>query len=222
MPYRISSGVPSDRFRRTLSKLLALPHEQSLRLVNWLATSENPLPTNAKELARLSEATGIEDRDLNDIFSAVSFVMVGWRRNELTLDEVLVDLATLGLTEDDLERAKEIFSKLEVTKEQFFAVTMRRTFEKNGLPTIDDLNFIWDLRPIFGRTVYPVDDGADENVGDWISHTYILLFEMIYSGSRTEEQSLSVQMSEKDFDNLERAISRARKQLESLKSKRIV
>jgi hypothetical protein len=222
MPSKITAGIPSKRFKGDLERLLALPDEQIKRLIHWLASGKNALPNTTKEFVRMAEAVGAEDRDLTEIFGVLRFVMTSWRRNNLSLDEVIGDLKGLGLSEDQLQTSRTLFSGLEVTKEQFFASEMRRTVEASGLPTLDDLTFHWDLRPIFASPAYPLRDGDEDGVSDWLSHTYLLILELDSSSSQGDSSSLTVQITESEFADLENAVQRARKQLEVLKAKRFL
>lgn len=222
MPFRITKGAPSEKLKRDLSTLLDLPSEKLQHLAHWLGSGTNPIPTTSAEFSRMAESTDLDQRALIDVMAVLRFVMVSWRKLGLTLDDLTADLCLMGFEQNVVDKGTAFFAALEPAKEQFFAVTLRSAIEQAGLPTIDDMSLIWDLRPIFASPVYPIAEGDDTGVTEWISHTNVLIFELNSSRSDGKSEPLSVQLSETDFEELEVAVSRARKQLEAIKSKRLI
>jgi hypothetical protein len=116
------------------------------------------------------------------------------------------------------DKLVRFFSTLESVKGKVHKSLLKNVYEKIGLPTVDDMNIVWDLRPVFEELAYvtgPETDRCESLVGS----VYVLLLEISASRADGKQESQTYQFSERDFDRFFGALTRAKRQLESFKKK---
>jgi hypothetical protein len=207
-----------DFLRRGLDELLDLESDQLAKLGLLLSNPDSGVPEASSELKRLSDETGLDSQVLYRILPVIRYLLFAWRKARFSLPEVLVDLRKAGIEDEKVERSKLLLEPLEAVREMYFAHSLKNRLELVGGPTIDDLSLVWDVRPIFSSSAYPPDRG-EEDGAEWIGHTYVLSLEISASRRDGQQESTSLQLSEQDFDQFERAMARARQQLVVLKGK---
>jgi hypothetical protein len=216
-------GIPTEKLKTDLAALLALSESQLAAISAYLADTKNPLPDTSVDVSRMAEAVGVDDTELDRHLSLIRYMLTNWRKSGASLSEAEKELVLVGYRGEELAKAVNFFGQLEQLKEKFFVVTARALTEVSGLPTIDDMSFVWDIRPIFGLDSWPsrgADDGA--NYSNWLAHINMLIIEITSSNREGEKQSVSVQLAENEFEELEKLVKRARQQLEVIRSKRII
>jgi hypothetical protein len=86
-----------------------------------------------------------------------------------------------------------------------------------ALPTIDDINVVCELRPLFGDPAYEASPmGADYD--KLLGFTEVVLLEIVGSNSNGGEFHSTYQMTEREFDHLLEGLRRARRQFEIMKN----
>lgn len=96
---------------------------------------------------------------------------------------------------------------------------MRSESENAVLPTLEDIDVVCDLRPIFEDHVYPLpedDTGLHKRL---LGFTYVVLVELQTEDSMGRKQRSAFQMTEQRLGELEAAIRRAKDQLDILKAR---
>jgi len=110
--------------------------------------------------------------------------------------------------------------RLHSTKEQVW-VEGRKEFERSvGLPTIDDVNIVWNARPAFGGDAfYYYDSVSNEALYDtFLGLVYLATMEISASdNNRDNKQRIAIQMNEQTFERLLSGMKRAGDQLKVLK-----
>lgn len=207
-----------DFLRRGLDELLDLEGDQLARLGVLLSDPELGVPEAPSELKRLSAETGLSSQVLYRTLPVIRYLLFAWRKAGFSLPEVLADLRKAEIADEKVEKSKLLLEPLEAVREMYFARSLKNRLELVGGPTIDDLSLVWDVRPIFSSSAYPPDSDEDDGA-EWIGHTYVLSLEISASRQDGQQESTSFQLSEQDFDQLERAMARARRQLVVLKGK---
>jgi hypothetical protein len=219
----LSKGLPTDKLRSDLRKLLDLTEDEQNRLIAYLANANNPLPTSVGDIAKVAEAVDIDASELQPKMELIWYILVNWRHSGAHLKEVADELSALGYSGQDLQRATEFFERISVVKEQFYVADVRGDIEILGLPTVDQMSLIWDIRPIFSPTEWaPRGKDSNPTSTDWLAHTNMLILEIMSSNREGRKESISVQLSEEEFEELERLVSIARKQLELIHLKRFI
>jgi hypothetical protein len=208
-----------DFLRRGLDQLLDLDEDRLVRLGSSLSRPESNVPETINELKRISAETGIEFQFLYTTVPVVRYLLSAWRRAGFTLEQVLADLSASGVSAERVERARLLLAPLEAAKDRYFEKSLKDRAETVGGPTVDDLDLIWDVRPIFGSSTYP-PESDEEDGAEWVGLTYVLLMEISASRRDGQQESTTLQLSEREFDQFEKALERARKQLDVLKGKK--
>jgi hypothetical protein len=90
-----------------------------------------------------------------------------------------------------------------------------------GLPTIDDLNLVWDIRPIFEEPAFAPEPSA-QGYEKLVSTTSLLILEISATREDGQGESKTYQLSEDDFDRLFESLKKARRQLEIIKKTLLV
>jgi hypothetical protein len=210
----------ADEFlRRGLDELLDLDEARLERLGLSLARPDSEIPESLAELKRVCAETGIDSPLLYRTIPVVRFLLSGWSRAGFNLDQVLEDLKRAGVSEERVKRSRHLLAPLEGAKERFLFESLKSRAEMVGGPTVDDLDLIWDVRPIFDSSLY-TSDSDEEDGAEWVGLTYVLLMEISASRRDGQQESTTLQLSEREFNELETAIFRARRQLEVLKGKK--
>ncbi len=222
MPIHIAGGIPTEKLEEDLKSLLDTPTDRLDRIAAWLLDSGNPVPTGVADLSRMATAVEVDERSLREHLNLLRYILSTWRKQGFVLDNIREDLQQLAFDPDVIEKGLAFFAKVEPLKEQFFAIMLRGVAEFTGLPTIDDISLTWDLRPLFASQAYSPGDIDDESLIEWVSHTNLLIMEISASTKSGKNQGLTIQLTESEFDDLEKSLARARKQLDFLKSKRFI
>ncbi len=139
------------------------------------------------------------------------------------MGDIANELTALGYEGEAHDRAKGFLEKVGIVKEKFFIVDARGEAEVSGLPTIDEMSLVWDIRPIFESVDWSPNEKGDGPVtAVWLAHSNMLILEIMSSNREGKKESLSVQLSEDEFRELERLVGVARKQLDVIHAKRFI
>jgi hypothetical protein len=204
-----------ESLRNGLDELLTLSDASLSRLGSVLSDPGSTIPRSFSELKRLSAQTEIEFKVLYRTMPAIRYLLAAWRKAALSLEEMFDDLRANGFSEEKAERSRLLLSSLEAVKEKYFVHSLVTRVELVGAPTVDDLNLVWDVRSIFAEA----SERDDESETEWVGSTYVLLMEISASRRDGQQESTTIQFSEQDFEQFERVVGRARRQLEMLKTK---
>jgi len=210
------SGGIEDGLKKDLGILLETPDEDLGRIATWLLETPRPIPLTWSDIAELVEGTSLDPRTANRVLVVLRYLLTNWRTYDLTLDEIQSDLKAVGYSDPEVAKVTGFLSKLKDARERVFKSAVRRTFETRGAPTIDDVNLMWDVRPMFQGPAYDVEPQgkAFENL---VGHTHLLILEITGSSQNGIQESRTYQLSEDDFDRFCLAFERAKKQLEIVK-----
>ena len=212
------AGGPNDRLIEDLRFFLSLDDRQRELLSEWVNASTNLYPETWEDLDGLSQGLRMSGRDTSRVVGVTRYVLSNWRSKKLTLQEVLGDLKSVGLDEEHQERAAKFFSVVGDAREKVHKAALRRLYEQMALPTIDDVNITWDLRPLFESVAYtPTAESAGYD--SMIGTVHVLLLEISASRSDGQRASQTYQLSEDEFERLLSALNRAKKQLEVFKKR---
>jgi hypothetical protein len=205
--------APSEAFKPDLDRLLALKDRNLQRIAAWVEESPDVNPETWQEMSKLSEMIGLPPQELNKILILTRFLLTNWKARNLTLDDILSDLVLLGYNEDQLAKGKRFLEQVGTAKEKVHRLVLKRAEERTILPTIDDINIVWDARPVFEDRAYSVQPIGD-SYQNLIGTVYVMLLEISASRADGSEATETYQFTEAEFERLTEALSRARKQLE--------
>jgi hypothetical protein len=216
-------GIPTEKLRADLAALLGLSDSQLEGIAAYLADTKNPMPDTSADVSRMAETVGVDDAELDQHLSLIRYILTNWRRSGASLSDAERELTVVGYRDQQLAKAVGFLGRLEQLREKFFVISARATTEISGLPTIDDMSLVWDIRPIFGVDSWP-SRGEDDNANhsNWLAHSNMLIIGITSSSREGEKRSVSAQLTEDEFEELEKLVKRARQQLEVIRAKRII
>jgi hypothetical protein len=87
------------------------------------------------------------------------------------------------------------------------------------LPTLEDIDIVCDLRPVFEDYVYPLAQTETIQHKRLLGFTYMVLADLQTEDHMGKKHRLAFQMTEHSLRDLEAAIKRAHEQLDILKSR---
>jgi hypothetical protein len=213
------SGGIEEQARKDIDELLSLPQKAVDYIARWIIESKNPIPFTWSDIQQIVEGTSLEPRVVDRVLILLRHLLSNWRIYGLTLDEIKGDLSAFGYTQEQVNRLGDLLAQLQDAKERVYRAGLKRSFEITAVPTIDDVNIVWDLRPVFEEFAYETEprNNSYENL---VTNTYVLLFEILASREDGDnKESATFQLSEDDFERLFRAFEKARRQLEVIKKK---
>lgn len=194
---------------------MELTDKQRSTIISWLRKNGGDAQLSWAELNSLSHTVG---RDSGEVARAVffaRFVLSNWESSNLGIEDLRADFRSLEVNENDLPKAAAFFSELSDVRKAVQAGYLEGIYEKLGLPTIDDINLIWDVRPVFKEFAYSPDESDD--YAQLLRHSFILILEIISTRTDGNNETAAYQLSVAEFENFVQGIERARGQLAVLK-----
>lgn len=210
------SGGIEDVTRQDLSLLIGLPPADVERFITWLSEPSRPIPYTWSEVDQLAEGTTLDVRGANRVLVLLRFLLTNWRASDLSEGDIRADLRAVGYEEADVEKVASFLLKLEGARERVYRAYVKRAHEVRGLPTIDDVNMFWDIRPVFESSAYDTEPES-KAYESLVGRTHVLILEVISSPETGVQKSLAYQLSEDDFERLSQAFERAKRQLDVVK-----
>jgi hypothetical protein len=217
--YRIfgPAGTPSEDFRRDLGDFLKLDEPQRNAIAEWFLASKDydpfasPLPANIIASTLLPEQFQSGAQCLRNLLWA-------WQEYGLQLEDIERDLLLLGFASEALPVILSFLTRLATIKHRVWANHYARVKTFDGLPTMDELNFICEARAVFGG--YPSGmDQVRDSYKQFLGMMPLVIMELVTSGNYGNKKRLAIQLTEKNFEGLQRAIGRAHEQLSILKER---
>jgi len=211
----------SDQVKRDLDTLMGLSEQQLNSFGAWLADRANPIPVAWSEIEDLRGSAGLDGETTNNLLGLLRMIFTNWHTSSLTASDVRHELESLKYPEEQVARFTDFLSRSERLRERVYRAAMRRSYELAGLPTIDDLSIVWDLRPVFQEPAFSpeTDIGALENL---VTQTFVMLLEISASRKDGKRESQTYQLSEDECDRLLTALTNSKRQLEVFKKKLLI
>jgi hypothetical protein len=211
------SGVPDEEIKRGLKTLFEIEPSTWEDLVEWFRTTESFDEPN-EGLSPIVAASSLSPELFSECIYVLRFILEAWKIHSLKLIDIQRDLFALGYEPDQIDRLGALLQRLEPVKERVYSGFIRSEFENAVLPTLEDIDAVCDMRPIFEDYIYPApakSTGADYK--KLIGFSYMILLELVTEDSGGEKQKLSFQMTEKSLGDFQAALERAHDQLDILK-----
>lgn len=136
----------------------------------------------------------------------------------LQLPEIQRDLLLLNCPRERIERLGSLLERLRPARDRVYRDYMRFDHENAVLPTLEDINVVCDLRPVFEDTVYPIPEALPVRHTKLLGYSYMVLMEVFTEDFGGRKQRLGFQMNEAQLADFQAAIQRAREQLDILKA----
>jgi hypothetical protein len=211
-------GFPDDAFRRGLRTLFSLDDKGWKVIENWFLTTDSFNPDEALSSPAFVASSLTPDQTTESV-EVLQFMLEAWHMYGLEPQAIQRDLMLLGRSAADIERLGQLLQRLSPVKDRAYAGYMRLEHENAVLPTLEDIDVVCDLRPVFEDYVYPSPKIASTQHKKLLGFTYLVLAELQTEDSMGRKQRLAFQMTENSLKDLESAIRRAQDQLDILKAR---
>jgi len=211
------SGVPDNEFKKGLHTLLESEPAWN-DLAQWFLTTES-FEEDDEHSSRAMSATSLLPEQFFDCVYALRFILEAWQIHHLRLLDIQRDLFALGYDSDAIDRLGGLLQRIEPARGRVYASFIRSEHENAILPTLEDLDVVCDLRPIFEDYVFPAPvAAAGVDYKRIMGFSCIVLVELVTEDSEGRNHRLSFQMTEKALADLQSALGRAHDQLDILKA----
>jgi hypothetical protein len=210
---------PPDDFKEDLAAFCHLEEEQRNEIVEWFLSADS-YELFAPHLPPSIAASTLLPEQFRQAAGVIRYLVNGWQGRGLELRDIERDLLLLGCDSEQINVLLVVLDRLSPIKERVW-IESRREFELfTGLPTIDDVNIVWNAKPVFGGDAYYYFDGDsfEGSYDKFLGLLYLATMEISASDNSGEKQRIAVQMDERTFERFLRSMKRAGDQLKMLKS----
>jgi hypothetical protein len=209
---------PTDDFKSQVKALAGLSDEQQNALVQWFLSTSN-YDLEMSSLPAEIVASPLLPQQFQEAAEVVRTLLDNWQSYELELPEIERDLLLLGCSQEEISVVSKMLISLSAIRERLWIGAREDLQQVLGLPTIADVNIVWNARPVFGGLPYYFwSDTRDEgSYRRFLGLTYLATLEIFSADSDGQKQRTSVQMTESQFRRLFAGMKRASEQLDILK-----
>jgi hypothetical protein len=145
--------VPDEELKKGL-KALFEAEEAWGPLAEWFLTTES-FDQHDQSSSPAMGANSLLPETFFDCVYALRFLLEAWQIHRLHLLDIQRDLFALGYQAADIDRLSLLLRRLEPIKSRVYASFIRSEHENAVLPTLEDVDVICDMRPIFEDYVFP-------------------------------------------------------------------
>jgi hypothetical protein len=220
MEYKIFGATrqPPDDFKDDLAAFLRLDADQRHTIVEWFLSADTYAPF-APQLPAIILTSTLLPEQFRQTAGVIRSLVYNWRGRNLELTEIERDLLLLGCDSEQIGIISNVLETLTSIKDRVW-IDGRKEFERfAGLPTIDDVNILWNARPVFGGDAYYYfeSDSASNSYESFLGLVYLATIEIKTSDNNGGKQRIAIQMDEQAFERLQGSMKRAGDQLKILK-----
>ena len=221
MEYRIFGPVqrPPDDFKDDLTAFFRLDDQERDVVADWfLSTRDYEL--YAPSLPPAVVSSTLLPETFRQTAGVIRQLLDSWQRYGLDLQDFERDLFLMGFGQEHIKVLSLFLERLSPIKKRVWLDGIEGSQLTLGLPTIDDVNILWDARPLFGGLSYHyyTADG-DDPYTEFLGLTYVATVEIIASDYYGRKERTAIQLSEEGFQRLLRGLKRAGEQLDILKER---
>jgi hypothetical protein len=208
-----------DNFKEDLEALFHLDDQQRDAIADWFLSARS-YELYGPKLPSIVAASTLLPEQFRQAAGITWRLLYTWQHNGLELQDIERDLLLLGFDPEKLRILSNFLSRLSSVKERVWLDGLEGAENVTGLPTIDDVNIVWDARPLFGSApydYYAVD--GDDRYTKFLGLTYLATLEVIASDNYGQKQRTAIQLCEQGFRRLLLGMKRAGEQLDILKER---
>lgn len=209
---------PPDDFRDNLRAFLRLDDQQRSALASWFLSART-YALNQPSLPPDVAASTLLPFEFKVTAWVIRLLLNSWYRYGLELRDIERDLLLLGFGPEDLSILSPFLARLSPIKERIWLDGIEGEQHVVGLPTIDDVNIVWNVRPLFGGKPWHYYRADGDNHTDFLGLTYLATLEIITSDFSGQKQRTAIQLNEDDFHRLLQGMKRSGEQLDILKER---
>jgi len=212
------SQRPSDDFKGDLEAFFRLDDQQRDAIANWFLSARS-YKLYTPEVPPIIAASTLLPEQFWQTADVVRQLLDSWQRYGLELLDIERDLLLLGFGQEQLGILSSLLVRLASIKERVWLDNLEGFQHLVGLPTIDDVNIVWNARPLFGGDPYYYAVDGDDAYRRLFGLTYLATVEIITSDNYGQKQRTAIQLNEEGFERLLLAMKRASEQLGILKER---
>ena len=211
------SSVPDEQFVEDLNTLFGIDQDGWDLVAEWFLTTDRFDPEGALSSPAVVASALLPEQFIASV-NAVRYLLEAWHIYSLQLSEIQHDLIVLGHPAVQVGRLGALLSQLERVKQPVHSALMRSDQENAILPTLEDIDVVCDVRPIFGDYVYPIPEPGDNSHTKLLGFSYMTLMGLSLEDFEGNRHTLSFQMTEDTLADFKAALQRATDQLDILKT----
>lgn len=218
MEYKIfgPGQQPPDDFKGDLAALCRLDDNQRNALAEWFLSARGYDPWTP-ELPRAIAMSTLLPEQFRQSAILVRGLLWAWQRYSLDLADIERDFLLIGCGTEEMRVALALLERLSSIKERVWIDELKGYQELAGLPTVDDVNMVWNARPVFGGYAYSPGDSDEATYKKLFGLVYLVTLEIKTSDTSGQKQRIAFQMTEEGFEQLLVGMKRAQEQLGILK-----
>jgi hypothetical protein len=215
-------GVASDELINDVKSFCALPPRDMKAIAEvfeeyWLSwVSEDEDAETLKELEKRVESFQKKKDLMRNTIAITSFILKQWVRQDLTREQIMEDLAGLGITSEQKSSIQLLIDAMAKKIDQISEKMLQKTALSVGIPEINSTACVCDLRAVFGSNKYKKLGSQNESYFLVKQITPIVILEIIAELNDTKTTHSFI-LTEKKLENLFEILERTRKRVEALK-----
>lgn len=212
------SGTPDEEVLKGLNTLFDVDTEEWSTLANWFLSTESFDDPDDIPPSAFADSSLLPEQFSSCLY-ALRFILEAWTIHDLQLLDIQRDLFALGYDDKSIDHfSAQLLSRIEPVRERVYSGYMRFEHENAVLPTIENLEVVCDIRPIFEDTVFPPVKQPGVDHRKIVGFTYMVLMELLSEDAEGKTRKLAFQLNEKSLSDLLAAMQRVREQLDILKA----
>jgi hypothetical protein len=213
----LGTNGPSDELADDLKVLFSLDPPAWEGLAKWFLTTESFDLEEAAGSSTIS-ASPLSPEQFRRCAGGILRLLEAWHASRLQLPDLQHDLLVLGFSTNEIDRLGSLLERLRPVKARAYTDFMRFEHENAVLPTLEDIDVVCDIRPIFEDYVYPIPEKRTVSHTKLLGFSYIVLMELLAEDFEGKTSKLSFQMTERTLADFQAALQRVREQLDILKA----
>ena len=209
---------PPDEFADDLKALLAVDPSAWDFVGKWFLTTDSFETEDGISSASIAGSSLLPEQ-FRQCVRALQCLLENWHASGLQLPDLQRDLLVLGVATEEIDRLGALLERLAPVRGRVYTHFMRFEHENAVLPTLEDIDVVCDVRPIFEDYVYPIHEKSSVSHTKLLGFSYMVLVELFAEDFDGDTHKLSFQMTEDTLANFRVALQRASEQLDILKAK---
>ena len=144
----LGPGDPPDDFADNLKTLLSSQPPAWDALARWFLTTDS-FDVDDAAASPVAIASPLAPAQYRNCVTVLQYLLEAWHQTNKPLSDPQQDLLVLGLAAAEVDRLGTLLKRLEPVKQGVYASFMRCEHENAILPTLEDIDVICDIRPVF-------------------------------------------------------------------------
>lgn len=210
---------PPDDFADNIKTLLSVDQPAWEILAKWFLTTDS-FDVDKAIASPVVAGSSLLPSQYRKCAGALEYLLEAWHASGLQLSDLQHDLLVWGLSTDEVDRLSALLHRLEPVKPLVYGEFMRFEHENAVLPTLEDVDVVCDMRPVFEDYVYhPIPEKRAVSHSKLLGFSYMVLIELLTEDIEGKTHKMSFQMTEDTLADFQAALRRAAEQLDILKAK---